>query len=250
MIKAIIIDDERNSRDIIALMLEKYCPEITIADTASDCTDGIKKIKTHRPELVFLDLEMPDGTGFDVLAGTMPDIPFEAVFVTAFEKKFLHVIRFSDVELILKPIDKESLLQAVALITARINAGSSKDRYHVLLENFNHSKPVAWKLLIPATNGEAHTINIPAIEYLEATAENCLFRLSSGALISAVQPFRYYADLFSSLRFYQINNSQMIQISNISHFDSSAGKVVLKSGIVLDITERRQRDLLLKMSHK
>lgn len=250
MIKAIIIDDERNSRDIIALMLEKYCPEITIAGTASDCTDGIEKIKTHRPELVFLDLEMPDGTGFDVLAGTMPDIPFEAVFVTAFEKKFLHVIRFSDVELILKPIDKESLLQAVALVTARINSGSKKDRYDVLLENFNHSKPVAWKLLIPATNGEAYTINIPAIEYLEAMGENCLFRLNTGLRITAVQSFRYYADLFGSLRFYQINNSQMIQISNISHLDAAAGKVVLKSGIVLDITERRQRDLLLKMNHK
>lgn len=250
MIKAIIIDDERNSRDIIALMLEKYCPEITIADTATDCKDGIEKIKKHRPELVFLDLEMPDGTGFDVLAGTMPDIPFEAVFVTAFEKKFLHVIRFSDVELILKPIDKESLLQAVTLVAARISSGSSKDRYEVLLENFNHSKAASWKLLIPATNGEAYTINIPAIEYLEAMADNCLFRLNSGMLISAVQPFRYYADLFTSLRFYQINNSQMIQISNISHLDSAAGKVVLKSGIVLDITERRQRDLLLKMSHK
>ena len=250
MIKAIIIDDERNSRDIIALMLEKYCPGITIADTATDCADGIEKIKNHRPELVFLDLEMPDGTGFDVLTGTLPGIPFEAIFVTAFEKKFLHVIRFSDVELILKPIDKESLQQAVALVTERIASGSSKDRYQVLLENFNNSKPAAWKLLIPATNGEAYTINIPAIEYLEAQGDNCLFCLNSGLVISAVQSFRYYADLFTPLRFYQINNSQMIQLSNIGHLDAAASKIVLKSGIVLDITERRQRDLVQKISHK
>ncbi|MBO9731816.1 MAG: response regulator [Chitinophaga sp.] len=250
MIKAIIIDDERNSRDIIALMLEKYCPQITIAATASDCADGIEKIKMHQPQLVFLDLEMPDGTGFDVLAGTMPDIPFEAVFVTAFEKKFLHVIRFSDVELILKPIDKESLLQAVALISSRIDGGNNKERYRVLLENFNHSKPALWMLLIPATNGEEYTINIPAIEYIEALGENCLFRLNTGVLITAVQSFRYYVDLFSTLRFYQINNSQMIQLSNISHLDNAGGKVVLKSGVVLDITERRQRDLVLKMTHK
>lgn len=249
MIKAIIIDDERNSRDIIALMLGKYCPEITIADMATDCADGIEKIKTHRPELVFLDLEMPDGTGFDVLAGTLPDIPFEAVFVTAFEKKFLHVIRFSDVELILKPIDKESLLQAVALITERINSGSSKDRYRVLLENFNNSKPVAWQLLIPAINGEAHTINIPAIEYLEIKGDNCAFTLSSGKLITAVQSFRYYADLFASLQFYQINNNQMIQLSNISRVDGPSGKVLLKGGTTLDISEKRQRDLLHKMAH-
>ncbi|PSL49041.1 two-component system LytT family response regulator [Chitinophaga niastensis] len=250
MIKAVIIDDERNSRDIIALMLEKYCPQITIADMASDCEDGINKIKKHRPELVFLDLEMPDGTGFDVLMGTLPDIPFEAVFVTAFEKKFLHVIRFSDVELILKPIDKQSLLQAVSLITERIAAGNNKERYQVLLENFNNSKHVSWKLLIPDTNGEAHTINILAIDYLEAQTENCFFRLSSGVLISAARPFRYYADLFTSLRFYQINNSQMVQLSNISHVNAATSKVVLKSGIVLDITERRQRDLITKMTHR
>lgn len=249
MIKAIIIDDERNSRDIIALMLGKYCPQITVAATASDCADGIEKIKEHLPQLVFLDLEMPDGTGFDVLAGTLPDIPFEAVFVTAFEKKFLHVIRFSDVELILKPIDKESLLQAVALVTERISSGSSKDRYRVLLENFNNSRPVAWQLLIPATNGEAYTINIPAIEYLETQADNCIFHLNTGKHITAAASFRYYADLFASLHFYQINNNQMIQISNISHLDGSSGKVVLKGGSVLDITERRQRDLLLRMTH-
>ncbi|TWF44425.1 LytTR family two component transcriptional regulator [Chitinophaga polysaccharea] len=249
MIKAIIIDDERNSRDIIALMLEKYCPGITIADTASDCADGIEKIKKHRPNLVFLDLEMPDGTGFDVLSGTLPDIPFEAVFVTAFEKKFLHVIRFSDVELILKPIDKESLLQAVALTSARINAGDPKDRYRVLLENFNNSKPVAWKLLIPATNGEAYTIQFPAIEYLEAQGDNCLFYLNNGTNITAIQSFRYYADLFATLRFYQVNNSQMIQLANVSHLEASSSKVVLKSGVILEITERRQRDLVHKLSH-
>ncbi len=116
-------------------------------------------------------------------------------------------------------------------------------------KNFNNSKPVAWQLLIPATNGEAYTINIPAIEYLEVKGDNCIFRLNSGKLITAVQSFRYYADLFTSLHFYQINNNQMIQISNISHLDGPSGKVVLKGGTTLDITEKRQRDLLHKMAH-
>ncbi|CAL1520851.1 response regulator [Chitinophaga sp. MM2321] len=250
MIKAVIIDDERNSRDIISLMLEKYCPHITIADTASDCAEGIAKIIEHRPGLVFLDLEMPDGTGFDVLMGTQPEVAFEAVFVTAFEKKFLHVIRCSEVELILKPIDKESLLQAVDLISARIAANSSKHRYEVLLENFNNVKHASWKLLIPTSEEEAHTILLPAVEYLEAHMENCMFCLSSGASVQAERPFRYYADLFSSLRFYQINNMQMVQLSNISHIEPGGGKIVLKSGRMLDITERRKKDLLSRMQHE
>ncbi|WP_160714533.1 LytR/AlgR family response regulator transcription factor [Chitinophaga solisilvae] len=247
MIKAVIIDDERNSRDIIALMLEKYCPEIKIVATASDCADGIAQIKEHQPQLVFLDLEMPDGTGFDVLTGTQPETSFEAVFVTAFEKKFLHVIRCSEVELILKPIDKESLLQSVALVSARIINNSSLERYQVLLENFHNGRHAAWQLLVPAANGEAHTIFLPAVDYLEAQLDNCLFRLSSGAVIKAERPFRYYVDLFSTLQFYQINNMQMVQLPNISQVDAGNGRILLKSGTVLEITERRKRDLLARL---
>ncbi|HVI44552.1 MAG TPA: response regulator [Chitinophaga sp.] len=247
MIKAIIIDDERNSRDIIALMLEKYCPHIIIADMASDCTEGIAKILEHRPGLVFLDLEMPDGTGFDVLMGTQPEVPFEAVFVTAFEKKFMHIIRCSEVELILKPIDKESLVQAVNLVTSRISNNSSKQRYQVLLENFNNNGQASLQLLLQDDTGEVHTVLLKTVEYLEANLDNCLFHLSSGAYIRAERPFRYYADLFTSLHFYQINNMQMVQLSNVSHADAGNGKVVLKSGVVLDITERRKRDLMTRL---
>ncbi|RBL93724.1 LytR/AlgR family response regulator transcription factor [Chitinophaga flava] len=247
MIKAVIIDDERNSRDIIALMLEKYCPEVKVAATASDCAAGIAQIREHRPELVFLDLEMPDGTGFDVLMGTQQEVAFEAVFVTAFEKKFLHVIRCSEVELILKPIDKESLLQAVTLVKTRIANNSSKQRYEVLLENFNNVQHASWKLLIYDTNGEERTIFLPAVECFEAQQDNCLFRLDSGVEVQAERPFRYYADLFSTLQFYQVNNTQMVQLANISQVDPHLGKVMLKSGIVLDITERRRKDLLNRM---
>lgn len=108
---------------------------------------------------------------------------------------------------------------------------------------------MAWQLLIPAINGDQHTIKIPAIEYLEIRGDNCLFMLNSGELITAAQSFRYYADLFASLQFYQINNNQMIQLSNISRLDGPSGKVLLKSGTTLDISEKRQRDLLHKMAH-
>jgi two-component system LytT family response regulator len=243
MIKAIIIDDERNSRDIIALMLGKYCPQIQIADTASDCTDGINKIKQHHPQLVFLDLEMPDGTGFDVLQGTQ-DQAFEAVFVTAFEKKFLHAIRFSEVEIILKPIDKESLLQAVQTVSQRILSQASKNRYKVLLDNFNNGKQASWNLLLPLINGQETTIRTNAIEYLESSTDKCTFYLEDGAVLQADRSFRHYADLFIPLRFYQVNNTQMVQLSHINRVLQDSQHILLNSGAQLEITERRKKDLL------
>ncbi len=243
MIKAIIIDDERNSRDIIALMLGKYCPEVEIADTASDCTDGINKIKQHQPQLVFLDLEMPDGTGFDVLQGTQEEA-FEAVFVTAFEKKFLHAIRFSEVEIILKPIDKESLLQAVQTVSRRIQSAASKHRYKVLLDNFNFGKQASWNLLLPLSNGEEATIRTTAIEYLESCTDKCVFYLDNGMVLNAERSFRHYADLFIPLRFYQVNNTQMVQLSHINRVMQDSQHILLNSGVQLEITERRKKDLL------
>ncbi|MFB6457759.1 LytR/AlgR family response regulator transcription factor [Chitinophaga sp. Hz27] len=245
MIKAIIIDDERNSRDIIALMLEKYCPFVTIADMASDCTDGIEKIRKHRPQLVFLDLEMPDGIGFDILSGTQ-DIDFEAVFVTAFEKKFLHIIRFSEVELILKPIDKESLLLAVNAVASRINQYPATARYQVLMDNFNNTRTQTWKMILPTNRGE-QVINLSNIEFFEAEQENCTFRMEGGIDHIAQKPFRYYLELFTALRFYQINNTQMVQLSNVGQVAGDSGKVILRSGKVLEITERRKKDLLLRL---
>jgi two-component system LytT family response regulator len=243
MIKAIIIDDERNSRDIIALMLGKYCPQIQIADTASDCNDGINKIKQHHPQLVFLDLEMPDGTGFDVLQGTQGE-SFEAVFVTAFEKKFLHTIRFSEVEIILKPIDKESLLQAVQTVSQRILSQASKHRYKVLLDNFNNGKQASWNLLLPLINGTETTIRTNAIEYLESATDKCTFYLEDGVVLQADRSFRHYADLFIPLRFYQVNNTQMVQLSHINRVMQDSQHILLNSGVQLEITERRKKDLL------
>jgi two-component system LytT family response regulator len=244
MIKAVIIDDERNSRDIIALMLEKYCPEVEIAATACDCADGIATIKQHQPQLVFLDLEMPDGTGFDVLMGTREETPFEAVFVTAFEKKFLHTIRFSEVEIILKPIDRESLTSAVHTITNRIQTQASKDRYKVLLNNFISGRNISLNILVPLANGEDSTISLNEITYLEAGTEKCTFYLADGQQFHTERSFRYYADLFSTLRFYQVNNFQMVQLSHISQINPNTNKLSLKNGEKLEIAERRKKDLM------
>lgn len=246
MIKAVIIDDERNSRDIIALMLEKYCPEVEIAATAGDCADGIATIKAHQPQLVFLDLEMPDGTGFDVLMGTQEETPFEAVFVTAFEKKFLHTIRFSEVEIILKPIDRESLTSAVSTIKERIQSQASKDRYKVLLNNFTGERNIALNILVPLVSGEDKIIPLNEITHLEAGQEQCIFYLSDGQQYYGERSFRYYADLFGSLRFYQINNLQMVHLPQISQINANNNRVLLRNGEKLEVAERRKKELILQ----
>jgi two-component system LytT family response regulator len=206
MIRAVIIDDERNSRDIITLMLEKYCPQVQPVGTAANCRDGIAQIKEHRPQLVFLDLEMPDGTGFDVLTGAY-DESFEAIFVTAFEKRFLHTIRFSEVELILKPIDKESLTNAVNTVAGRLNTNASKQRYNILLENFVLEEHAEKNIIIPTTEGELPVLSISEIDYLEGAGDKVIFHLQNGTAITSIRGFRFYAELFNSSKWCNFHTS-------------------------------------------
>lgn len=243
MIRAVIIDDERNSRDIITLMLEKYCPQVQAVATAVNCRDGIAKIQEYRPQLVFLDLEMPDGTGFDVLTGAY-DESFEAIFVTAFEKRFLHTIRFSEVELILKPIDKESLLAAVGNVLQRVQNNTSTQRYKVLLDNFLLDENEAKNLMVPTPEGSTPVIPIRLIDYFEGIGDKVVFHLQDGASIMSVRSFRFYAELFNSMKFYQVNNQQMVQLSHILKIEQEHNQLLLKNGASIDITERRKKELM------
>lgn len=242
MIRAVIIDDERNSRDIIALMLKRYCPDIEAVAQAANCRDGIARIREHRPQLVFLDLEMPDGTGFDVLTGAY-DASFETVFVTAYEKRYLHTIRLSEVELILKPIDRESLQQAVQSVRQRLDQPAHMERYDVLLHNFGKAARDVRQIVIPLIEGGEYIAAIENIAYVEGGTDKTLFSLSNGDLLQSRRPFRYYTELFAGMRFYQINNHQMVQLTHIRHIDHDLLQLHLHNQSVLDITERRNREL-------
>lgn len=242
MIRAVIIDDERNSRDIIALMLQRYCPDIEAVAQAANCREGIAQIREHRPQLVFLDLEMPDGTGFDVLTGAY-DATFETVFVTAFEKRYLHTIRLSEVELILKPIDRESLQQAVQAVRQRLHHPGKQERYDVLLHNFGKPAKDVRQIVIPLAGGGEYIASIENIAYVEGSTDRTLFSLSNGDLLQSRRPFRYYTELFAGMRFYQINNHQMVQLPHIRHIDHDNLQLHLHNKSVLDITERRKREL-------
>ncbi|SIO48508.1 LytR/AlgR family response regulator transcription factor [Chitinophaga niabensis] len=244
MIRAVIIDDERNSRDIISLMLGKYCPQIEAVGTAANCREGIEQIRNHKPQLVFLDLEMPDGTGFDVLAGAY-DASFEAIFVTAFEKRFLHTIRLSEVELILKPIDKESLLQAVGTVIKRIENKNPHPRYEVLLANFNKSAGEVRQMVIPCSQGKEVTLSVDEVSYFEGFSEKTVFYLEDGRVLNSPRSFRYYTELFTNMRFYQINNHQMVQVSHLQKVDPDDTKIVLRNKVVLEVTDRRRKELLV-----
>jgi two-component system LytT family response regulator len=135
-------------------------------------------------------------------------------------------------------------MTAVNKITGRIHANASTTRYKVLLENFNSGKNINMDLVIPLTAQEDMIIPLNTIAYLEANIEKCTIHLVDKEQLQAERSFRYYTDLFGPLRFYQINNHQMVQLSQISTIENDGNKVLLRNGVKLEVADRRKKDLV------
>ena len=134
MIKGIIIDDEPHNITNLQRLLEKYCPEVIIVGSSTDANEGITLIKNSQPDLVFLDIQMPEKDGFQVLQD-LNSYDFEVIFVTAFSQYGIQAIKFSAIDYLLKPIDIEELKKAVAKTSERLKHKNQNLQLQNLLQS-------------------------------------------------------------------------------------------------------------------
>src|ERR1043166_6677453 len=120
MIKAIIIDDEMHCRKTLGILLKEYCPDVQVIDQCSDAEAGLKAVEKFKPDLVFLDIEMPRMNGFEMLQ-QFPEIPFAVVFTTGYDQYAIKAFRFSALDYLLKPIDHEELKKAINKIDQHVS---------------------------------------------------------------------------------------------------------------------------------
>ena len=162
--KAVIVDDEKDSREILSNYLKKYCPDVNVCGFGESVSTGLEAIKKHNPDIVFLDIEMPYGNGFDLLdkAG---DLTFEVVFVTAFDNYAIQALNQSAAYYLLKPIDIDELIKAVEKIKNERESKNNVAHSQVLLSNLRNGGPQ--KIMLPTMEGFEITF-INTILYCEA----------------------------------------------------------------------------------
>src|ERR1051325_765632 len=150
MIKAVIIEDEKKSAEALSQLLLRHCPEIQLLGKAENVKQGIDSICQKKPELIFLDVMMPDGSGFDVLE-RLSDLKLDVIFTTAHEKFAMKAIKYSALDYLLKPIDPEELKQAVKKVAAR-KKFSNEDNLRSLIENAKQDENQYSKITLPTGN--------------------------------------------------------------------------------------------------
>lgn len=249
-ITAIIIDDEQNGRDTLRMMLDAMCPEVKISGEAKNIAEGRELIGRHKPELVFLDIQMPGGTGFDLLQ-SLDKMDFNVVFTTAYNEYAVQAFRYSALDYLLKPIHPEELRQAVAKVIES-KAGQLKEQLELLKTYL--VTPVAKpgtalaappkKIALPTMEG-IYFVPLDDIVWCEALGGYTKFHIRNASPIVVSRLIKEYEDLFSAHHFIRVHNSSLVNAAHVAKYvRGEGGQVWMTDGSEIEVSRRRKEELL------
>jgi len=242
-IKAIIIDDEKHSRTITKELLSQSFPEIEIVGEGDNLPKAVELIYEFSPNLVFLDIEMPNYSGLQINDFIKSDRNFEIVFITAYNQFAIEALRISAFDYLLKPIQLDELEQTIIRFKEKLSKLSGQkitDKLEVLSHNLNPN--VAKKLVIQTHQG-IHYFEINKIYYLEASGMYTVFHLEAGQFVAS-KPLKDFEDILGG-GFFRIHRSYIVNCSLITVFSNKeGGSVTLNNGTNLPISRNRKEEFL------
>ncbi len=247
MIKALIVDDSADNRNYLRTLLETAHPEVKVMGEGANVQEALLAIARHSPDIVFLDVEMPGGTGFDLLR-KLEIWPFDVVFCTAYERYAVQAIRFSALDYLLKPVQPDELAEALERFRAAHLAGHARQVVQQqFLSNIAQRDEQAMKLTL--TNGDRTYFVSPA-ELTHCTADDNYTELhtADGRRFVSARTLKGYEDMLVPLGFLRVHRSSLVNRTAITHLDD--GHVVLKNNTRVEISRRKKEEVLKVLAGK
>lgn len=243
MIRAIIIDDEQNSVVMLQTLLTESCPGVLIAGTANSARSGKELIASVKPQLVFLDIEMPLGSGFELLR-SLQSIDFEIIFITAYNQYAIKAFVFSALDYLEKPLKIERLMNATDKAIKRIKEKTSTRDYELLLRNMNEQNPVKQRLAF-TERGQQFLVAIEDIMYLLAEGNYIHVHTTSKVFITT-KTLKDFEEILPTNIFCRIHKAHTVNLYFIANVQKGRiGIISMKDGKTLEIAARR-KDVFMK----
>ncbi len=242
--KVIIIDDEPDGRNIIALLLEQNFPTLYLAGQAENVAEGINLIRNLKPDLIFLDVEMPDGTAFDLLEACN-SLSMNVILVTAHNHYAIKAIKASVLDYLLKPVNREDFITAVNHALGKTKRGNDTPDLTAMLESVNRHLKIR-KIRIPTLNGFS-LVNADDIVRCEASGNYTIISFTDSSKITASQTLGDYESELKGYGFVRIHHKHLININQVLEYSkgkSGGGYVTLTGREVLEVSARRKADFL------
>lgn len=248
MLGAVVIDDiERIRKENIAV-IKSACPHISIIGEADSVENGAKLIRQLNPDLVFLDVEMPDGTGFDLLQKLSP-INFKVIFITGYEDFAIRAFRFSAIDYLLKPLDSKELTEAVKKAEELL----SKDIFDVKLHNLftNLERPKNLQKLILKTSDKIYSVNIQDIVNCESDKNYTTFHFINAPKLVVSTNLKEYEAMLSPYNFFRTHKSHLINMAYFDHFIKSEGgnTIIMKNKMAIPLSVRKKEEFMVLLDN-
>ncbi len=238
-INAIIIDDEERARNTLSSLLLNYCPEINVLATCSNVPDGVLAINKHKPDVVFLDIEMPDYNGFELL-GFFREIDFDIIFVTAYSEYAIKAFEISAVDYILKPIDIDQLKNSVEKLKQKKLHSQMQEQIELLKESYKGDD--IRKIALSMSNGLTF-VEVADIVLLEADGAYTTFYLKDGQKILVSKKLKFYEDILSNRSFFfRTHRSYFINVNFIKKYSRSENAILMDNGTSINISRDRKQE--------
>jgi two-component system LytT family response regulator len=246
LLSALLVDDEKNGRENLAGLIRSHCPNIRIVAEAASVEQAIRAIQEHRPQLIFLDIEMPGGNGFQLLE-YFKDFPFEVIFVTAYDNYAIRAIRFSASDYILKPINLNELVAAVEKVSERIRNRSENERIRQLYLNTMH--PANPKIGLP-TGERVEFVEVKSIVRCQGESNYTHIYFADRKPILTAKSLIEFEELLAEYGFVRVHKTHLVNLNQVTSFTKNDGGVLLLSNGDSVAISRRRKDFTLEQIRK
>lgn len=246
--KAVIVENHEDVRIVIQKMLADHCPEITAVENAGTVAEGIRQILHFQPQIVFLDVELPDGTSFDLME-TIPEISFQPIFITAHEKYAIKAIKFSALDFLLKPIDKAEFTEAVKKAITKNKESETLQKVQTALYNSKNKLGGDSKIVLKDKYG-LQIVLLKDIIRLEADGSYTDFYLTDGSTITISKGLKEYLEMLPTDLFFRSHNSHIINMNHLTRYDKKDGDwLFLSDDSKVPLAIRKKEALLNRLAN-
>lgn len=245
MIRAVIVDDEPDCCEVLARLLERYCPEVKVAEICHSGEDALSAIKDQQPQILFLDIEMPNMNGFEML-GRLPVINFEIIFTTSYDQYAIKAIRFSALDYLLKPIDKDELQRAVQKVVHRAHH-ALPEQFEILLQKFQLPVSSAQKIALPSMEG-LQMIEVNSIISCASDSNYTIFHLKDKQKITISRTLKEIEEMLEEHSFLRVHHSHLVNLNEISKYiKGEGGYLIMSDNSMIDVSRSKKEMLLRKL---
>jgi two-component system LytT family response regulator len=243
MIKCVLIDDESNSLEMMEWLLKTYCPQVTIEAMCNSGEKGIEAINKYKPDVVFLDIEMPHMNGFDMLE-QYGKLTFDVVFCTAYDQFAIKAFRYSALNYLLKPVDPDDLKETVRRLEAKQSI-PTREQIEVLLQNVKSVNKTTVPRIALTTNDGMIFVSTDEIIYCEAESNYTNIVLQGGKKIMVSKVLKDIDEALSGPDFFRVHNSYLINLNHIKKFvRGEGGYVVMDNDATISISRSRRQEFM------